>query len=160
MIVDYAELRELRGKYTEEKIVFAGGVFDLVHEGHVAGMQYCKDMGDILIVGVSSDERVRQRKGHSRPIRAEQGRMRLVDALKPVDFTFLMPLPNSVDTPTIQVVKWLSPDIFADHIENRLRWEGSRDILESLGVELVFNVTNRLDSTTDIIRRVIDSGEN
>ena len=75
MIVDYEILPEIREKLWDRTIVFAGGCFDLVHEGHVTGMQYCKSKGNLLVVGVSSDERVRQRKGPNRPIRTELGRI-------------------------------------------------------------------------------------
>ena len=154
MIVSFENLPEIRKEHKGKAIVLAGGVFDLVHEGHVAGMQYCKSMGEILVVGVSTDERVKQRKGRQRPIRNERSRLIVVDALKPVDYSFLMPMPND-DTPTIQAIKMLQPNMFADHVENRHRWEASRDQLGELGVELVYNVTNRLDSTTDIISRIL-----
>lgn len=147
------ELPTIRQRHKNEKIVFMGGCFDLVHEGHVTGLQYCRDMGDILVVGVSSDERVRQRKGPTRPIRNEAARLAVVAALRPVDYALIMPMPD-VDTPTIQVIKLLLPDIFADHRENVERWSNASNEIGALGTELRFNDAPRLSSTTAIIRRI------
>ncbi len=155
MIINYEDLPQIREDYHDETIVFAGGVFDLVHEGHVLGMQYCKSKGDLLIVGVSSDERVRQRKGLDRPIRNELGRLILVDALKPVDYTFIMPTPNNVDSPSIQVIKTLKPNIFMDHEENKQRWAESIQTIQDLGTKLIFNISPRTDSSTSIIERIL-----
>jgi D-beta-D-heptose 7-phosphate kinase/D-beta-D-heptose 1-phosphate adenosyltransferase len=152
MIATFDRLAEIREKHNQERIVFAGGCFDLVHEGHVVGMRFCKAMGDVLVVGVSSDERVRQRKGPGRPVRSELARL----AVKPVDYAFIMPMPiTDGDTPTIQVIRALRPDVFADHEENRSRWAGpGEQLINELGTELRFNTTDRRDSTTQIVARV------
>lgn len=157
MIVNFEELPEVRERHAQERIVLAGGCFDLVHEGHVSGMNRCKSMGDVLVVGVSSDARIKQRKGPGRPIRNETSRLILVEALRPVDYAFLMPMPTEAETPTIQAIKMLRPDVFADHLENHDRWTPSRKSIESLGTELVFNDSERLDSTTEIIKRIIST---
>lgn len=154
MIIEYSDLPEIRRQHSDSTVVFAGGVFDLVHEGHVVGLDYCKSMGDILIVGVSSDERVKQRKGELRPIRNEAGRLAVINAFKSVDYSFIMPMPTETETPTIQVISSLRPDIFADHIENEHRWEPSRGFIESFGTKLLYNITIRLDSSSEIIDRI------
>ena len=159
MIVDYETLPQLREDQRDKVIVFAGGCFDLVHEGHVSGMQYCKSKGDLLVVGVSSDERVKQRKGPNRPIRTEVGRIILVDALKPVDYSFIMPLPDGIDTPTIKVIKSLKPDIFMDHEENRDRWVSSIQTIKDIGTTVIFNTSIRPDSTSMIIERLLKSSQ-
>jgi D-beta-D-heptose 7-phosphate kinase/D-beta-D-heptose 1-phosphate adenosyltransferase len=153
MIVNFEDLPSIRTNHQDERIVLAGGCFDIVHEGHVLGMEYCKSNGDILVVGISSDERVRQRKGEGRPYRHQAGRIAVVNALKPVDYTFIMPMPTE-QTPTIQAIIMLRPNVFMDHIENYDRWEPSRQQIETLGTELIFNTTPRLDSTTEIISRI------
>ena len=50
------------------KYVFVNGTFDVLHRGHVELLKYAKDQGDILIVAIDSDERVRSMKGSSRPV--------------------------------------------------------------------------------------------
>jgi cytidyltransferase-like protein len=157
MIISYEDLPKIREINNHKTIVFTGGVFDLVHEGHVNGMQYCKSKGDLLIVGVSSDERVKQRKGVNRPIRKELGRLMLVDALKPVDYSFIMPMPNNLYTPTMQVIMTLRPDIFMDHQENRQRWADSTQDIRDVGCQLIFNTSPRLNSTSMIISSILES---
>lgn len=156
MIVNFEDLADVREKHASETIVFMGGCFDIVHEGHAFGMSHCKSMADLLVVGVSRDERVRQRKGPSRPIRSEAGRLMLVDALKPVDYSFLMPMPEE-DSPTLQVIKQLKPDIFMDHKENWERWTDAISHIEGLGTQVIFNDSPVLDSTTRIIQRFRES---
>lgn len=156
MVVDFERLSDIREKHANETITFMGGCFDLVHEGHVLGMKHCKSMADLLIVGVSRDERVRERKGPTRPIRGEAGRLALVDALKPVDYSFLMPKPQD-DTPTLQVIKQLKPDIFMDHSANWERWSEALSQIESFGTQVIFNDSPVLNSTTQIIQKVLDS---
>jgi len=155
MIVDYDYLPIIRKENKWNKIVLAGGCFDIVHEGHVRGLEYCKAQGDLLVVGVSTDIRIKERKGPERPIRHEIGRLTLVDALKPVDYTFLLPpFTDNGKSPTIRAIETLQPDIFADHIENQDRWEPSRESIRDLGCLLVYNTTERPDSSTAIINKI------
>lgn len=156
MIVNFEDLPDVRQKHSSETIVFMGGCFDIVHEGHAEGVSLCKSAADVLVVGVACDERVRQRKGPTRPIRSETGRLMLVDALKPVDYSFLMPMPQD-DSPTLQVIKALEPDVFMDHRANWERWTDALSRIEGLGTQVVFSDSPKLDSTTHIIQRVLAS---
>lgn len=61
----------------------------------------------------------------------------------------------ALETPTMQVIKSLQPDIFVDYHGNRERWEVDRDYIESLGTQLAFDESPKLDSTSDIVARVI-----
>lgn len=65
--------------------VFVNGTFDILHVGHIQLLYYAKSLGDRLIVGIDSDERVRSLKGESRPINNEYERFMLLSALKPVN---------------------------------------------------------------------------
>jgi D-beta-D-heptose 7-phosphate kinase/D-beta-D-heptose 1-phosphate adenosyltransferase len=65
--------------------VFVNGTFDILHVGHVELLRYAKSLGDRLIVGVDSDDRVKQLKGPNRPINREYERFHMLSALKPVD---------------------------------------------------------------------------
>lgn len=67
------------------KKVFTNGVFDLLHPGHIRFLQFAKDQGDYLIVGVNSDESVRRLKGANRPIIPVEDRVYMVENLKMVD---------------------------------------------------------------------------
>lgn len=74
----------------ENQTVVVTGVFDLLHIGHLRFLEAARRLGDRLIVGVESDERVRRWKGPNRPIQTADDRMALVMALRVVDETFLI----------------------------------------------------------------------
>lgn len=73
-----------------QTIGLTSGSFDLVHSHHVLYLVRCRRSCDVLIVGVDSDEHVRERKGEGRPLIYDSRRAFMVDALKPVTFAFIM----------------------------------------------------------------------
>jgi rfaE bifunctional protein nucleotidyltransferase chain/domain len=75
-------------------IVTTNGCFDLLHPGHVACLTEARAQGDLLMVGVNSDESVRKLKGPGRPLLGENDRVRMVAALQAVDFAFLFSDPD------------------------------------------------------------------
>lgn len=83
------DLPEVRKRHPDEVIVFASGAFDLIHAGHVLFLEDCKRLGNILVVEVAHDALLRKNKGSGRPIQNEQERLKMVSALKPVDYCFL-----------------------------------------------------------------------
>jgi cytidyltransferase-like protein len=87
MIINFADLKQIRDKHKDQKIVFTGGVFDLLHLGHIEFFKTLKNTGDLLVVGAVSDERVKQLKRENRPIHNEKVRLAMVDAIKYVDYT-------------------------------------------------------------------------
>lgn len=89
MIIRFKELAQLKSK----KTVYTGGGFDLLHKGHVNFFREIKKRftGCKLVVGVSSDNRIRFKKGKDRPIIPQKDRAQVVDAIKYVDYTLLLP---------------------------------------------------------------------
>jgi rfaE bifunctional protein nucleotidyltransferase chain/domain len=73
-----------------DRLVIVTGVFDLLHVGHVRFLQAARELGDRLVAGVESDERVRRWKGAGRPIQTEQDRCELLAALRWVDEVFVI----------------------------------------------------------------------
>ena len=71
------------------KKVFVNGTFDILHVGHIALLDYAKSLGDQLVVGIDSDDRVRLLKGSDRPINSQIERGTLLGALKSVDKVFV-----------------------------------------------------------------------
>ena len=71
------------------KKVFVNGTFDIVHVAHIDLLNYAKSLGDFLIVGIDSDERVKKLKGESRPINNQFERLHLLTNLKSVDEVFV-----------------------------------------------------------------------
>ncbi|NBG93150.1 adenylyltransferase/cytidyltransferase family protein [Pseudomonas sp. 9.1(2019)] len=71
------------------KVGYTSGVFDLFHYGHAAYLRSCKELCDVLIVGVDCDLRVRRNKGGSRPIHGEATRLERVMSDPSVDYCFV-----------------------------------------------------------------------
>jgi D-beta-D-heptose 7-phosphate kinase/D-beta-D-heptose 1-phosphate adenosyltransferase len=71
------------------KKVFVNGTFDILHVGHIALLDYAKSLGDRLVVGIDSDDRVKLLKGSDRPINSQIERGILLAALKSVDEVFV-----------------------------------------------------------------------
>ena len=76
-------------KAKNKKIVTTNGVFDILHAGHVKYLENAKNLGDVLIVGVNSDNSVKQIKGTNRPINDQESRMSVLAGLESVDYVFL-----------------------------------------------------------------------
>jgi len=97
-------LNNLRSK--NKKIVFTNGVFDIIHRGHIAYLQKAKQLGDILILGLNTDDSVKRIKGEGRPINNENDRSFVLSAFEFVDYIIMF----SEDTP-VNLLKTVHPDI-------------------------------------------------
>jgi 3-deoxy-manno-octulosonate cytidylyltransferase (CMP-KDO synthetase) len=89
-----------------KRIVFTNGCFDLLHVGHVDLLERAKALGDVLIVGLNSDESVRRLKGDSRPVNNLQARAKVLSALRAVDAVVVF----EEDTP-VEILEIVRPDI-------------------------------------------------
>ena len=95
-----------RLKREGKKVVFTNGCFDILHVGHVKYLQEAKSYGDVLIVGLNSDDSVRTLKGPTRPVNTEADRAYILAALESVDFVVMF----SDETP-YELIKNIAPDI-------------------------------------------------
>lgn len=89
------------------RVVLTQGSWDLVHIGHARYMKQAKEHGDILVVGVDSDKKIRARKGPDRPIVPEEERMEMITHLRYVDLAIVKPH----DAPKWQLIKTIRPDV-------------------------------------------------
>ncbi|MCF6310146.1 MAG: D-glycero-beta-D-manno-heptose-7-phosphate kinase [Sulfurimonas sp.] len=107
-IKSFEEIDALVKRYKDngKKVVFTNGCFDILHVGHVKYLQIAKSFGDILIVGLNSDESVTRLKGSTRPINIAEDRAYLLAALEAVDFV----VPFGEDTPH-DLIKRIEPDV-------------------------------------------------
>ena len=87
--------------------VFVNGTFDLLHPGHIALLNYAKTFGDYVIVGIDTDERVREKKGSSRPIYNQEDRGLMLVALQVVDEVRYFDSDESLEA----LVKDVKPDV-------------------------------------------------
>lgn len=108
-ISDYKKLREtvIHLKGLGVKIVLTQGSYDMLHIGHARYIEDAKRHGDILIVGIDSDEKIRHRKGPERPIVPQEERLEMVAHLKPVDIVVLKELEH----PKWHLIKTVEPDV-------------------------------------------------
>jgi rfaE bifunctional protein nucleotidyltransferase chain/domain len=88
-ILDRARASELRDKYGGKTIVFTNGCFDILHVGHVRYLAAAKRLGDVLVVGLNSDESVRELKGVGRPLNSQEDRAEVMAALEAVDYVII-----------------------------------------------------------------------
>ncbi|MDD2828619.1 MAG: D-glycero-beta-D-manno-heptose-7-phosphate kinase [Sulfuricurvum sp.] len=95
-----------RLKAKNKRIVFTNGCFDILHVGHVKYLQEAKSYGDVLIVGLNTDNSVRTLKGPTRPVNREEDRAYILGALEAVDYVVLF----SDETP-YELIKSIAPDI-------------------------------------------------
>ena len=102
------EIKSIRSalKVDNKKVVFTNGCFDLIHAGHIDYLNKAKALGDVLIVGLNSDDSVKRIKGEKRPIINEDERAEIISNIKPVDYVVLF----DEDTPA-ELIKELVPDI-------------------------------------------------
>jgi rfaE bifunctional protein nucleotidyltransferase chain/domain len=108
-IPDYERLAEVvqACKTVGLKIVLTQGVYDLIHEGHARYLEMAKSYGDILVVGVDSDELTRQRKGKNRPIVPQKERIEMLVHLRHVDVVVL----RNIDQEIGDLIRIVKPDV-------------------------------------------------
>ena len=87
--------------------VFVNGTFDLLHPGHIALLNYAKSLGNYVIVGIDTDDRVREKKGSTRPIYNQDDRGLMLVALKAVDEVRYFDSDESLEA----LVKDVKPDV-------------------------------------------------
>ena len=105
-IVSRDFIKENDFKLHQQKIVFTNGCFDVLHFGHVHYLLEAKKLGDILVVGLNSDDSVRRLKGPTRPINGEKERAFVLASLAFVDYVTLF----EEDTPE-NLIKVVQPDV-------------------------------------------------
>jgi D-beta-D-heptose 7-phosphate kinase/D-beta-D-heptose 1-phosphate adenosyltransferase len=156
-VIDLDALIDLRARWRAERrtVVWTNGCFDLLHVGHVRGLQEARGLGDVLVVGVNSDASLRKLKGPGRPIVPEAERAELLAALACVDHVVIF----GEDTPT-EVIARLQPDIHckgADYAPPSTRPILEAAVIQSYGGRIAFLTFTPGLSTTDLIARVARS---
>ena len=153
-IVDEPRLGILltRHRLTGKKVVFTNGCFDLLHLGHVDLLRFCKESGDIVVVGLNSDNSVRMNKGPSRPVLDQQERAHLLEAIEYVDYVVIF---DGIDPhPLIEKVR---PDILVKGQDYTGKWVCGREFVESYGGQVRLAPVRTGYSTTNVIRRIGES---
>ncbi len=131
------------------KIVLTQGTFDLVHEGHALYLEEAKSHGDLLIVGVDSDEKVKARKGPDRPIVPEDERVRMLTHLRHVDIVTI----KNADDPKWGLIKTIKPDVLVATKATYTK-EQIKELKEKYCGDVIAMEPMAVTSTSARIRRV------
>ncbi|MCS6997795.1 MAG: D-glycero-beta-D-manno-heptose 1-phosphate adenylyltransferase [Aquificaceae bacterium] len=152
MVLSQGELLKVLEPLRENsKIVFTNGCFDLLHAGHAHYLKKAKELGDLLVVGLNSDESVRRIKGRRRPILPQSLRAYLLDSLKPVDYVVIF----EEDTPE-KLIKAVRPHVLVKGADWEVEKIVGADFVLSYGGE-VRRVEFEFDlSTSKIIDRILE----
>jgi rfaE bifunctional protein nucleotidyltransferase chain/domain len=150
LYTNYSRLNTRLKNLTNKKIVFTNGVFDILHPGHIELFEFAKSKGDILIVGINTDQSVKRIKGENRPIFPLGERIEILEAIETIDFI----IPFSEDTPLQLIQNLYRIDILIkgkDYLPSQV--VGRKEI-ESSGGKLILFPYKSQYSTTAIIQRL------
>lgn len=133
-----------RGK----KLVFTNGCFDILHRGHVTYLEFAREQGDALVIGLNSDASVRRSKGPERPVNCEEDRAFVLGALKAVDAVVIF----DEDEPKDLIAK-IIPQVLVKG-RDWAHYVSGREIVEANGGEVVLADMVEGRSTTNTIARI------
>ncbi len=141
-------------RQNKQKIIFAHGVFDLLHRGHVALLAEAKQLDGVLVVGVENDDNVKILKGSDRPIHGAEARLFVLSHLEPVDYLFLIPRYSeneALDAFYTAIYRKLQADILATCLEAGRYGVLKKAHADEVGIQFI-DIQTRYDrSTTKVI---------
>ncbi|MBM4347548.1 MAG: D-glycero-beta-D-manno-heptose 1-phosphate adenylyltransferase [Deltaproteobacteria bacterium] len=141
-------IKDLKAK--GKKTVFTNGCFDLLHVGHIRYLEKAKSLGDILVVGLNSDQSVRTIKGPERPILPEGERAEVLSGLWCVDYITLF----DESTP-LELITSIKPNVLAKGGDWTKETTVGKDVVEGSGGEVVILPFVEGSSTTNIIETIL-----
>ena len=127
-IIPQIEKLKKQGK----KIITTNGCFDILHRGHAYYLHEAKKLGDVLVVGINSDESVRGLKGIGRPLNKAVDRAYLISQLKSVDFVFIFE-----ESLPIEFLKKIAPHIHVKGGDYKVEALPEYPLLHSIGARVV-----------------------
>jgi rfaE bifunctional protein nucleotidyltransferase chain/domain len=139
-------------KKNNNKIILSSGCFDIIHVGHIQNLLKAKNMGDILMVSLSSDEQIKKLKGNDRPINNYNDRINLFKTIKYVDYIILYDEVNIATEQTLdEIMQIVDPYLWVKGSDYKVE-----EILKKhpclKNIKLINNVENK--STTNIIKKI------
>ena len=141
-------------KETGRVVVFANGCFDLLHAGHIRYLEGARAEGDILVVGVNSDNSVRKLKGDDRPLMPESERAEILSALECVDHVIIFSDPT-VD----RILSELRPDVHAKGTDYTEETVPERETVLAYGGRIAIVGDPKDHSTRDYLKAIRNNKE-
>ena len=124
--------------------VWTNGCFDVLHRGHFEMLRHAKSLGDYLIVGIDSDQKVRKDKGTGRPYNSVEDRKFALESIKYVDSVVVFDSRDSL----VQIIKSVAPDVMVIGSD----WKGKDVVGQEYTQRLCFFDRIEQYSTTKILK--------
>ena len=138
----------------DKKVVFTNGCFDIIHKGHIDYLSKAAKLGDIMVLGLNSDESISRIKGDKRPIMPFEDRGTILSALGFIDFV----VPFEEDTP-YELIKEIVPDILIKGKDYDAKDIVGYDIVTANGGKVETIELTPGKSTTNIIEKILKAHE-
>ena len=126
------------------KIIFTNGCFDVVHRGHLKLLEYCKSIGNKVVVGINSDASIKKLKGDNRPVNNQEDRKLLLESLVYVDEVVIF----NEETP-YNLIKCIKPDIIVKGGDYSIEEVVGNDLAKIIIFETIDGY-----STTEILQNI------
>ena len=146
-LVDY-----IKNNRENKTIVFTNGCFDILHIGHIKLLQFAKNSGDILVLGLNSDSSIKRLKGDKRPIVCQEDRAEVLSALECVDFISIF----EEDTPC-ELISLLKPDIHVKGGDYDVNKIPEANVIHSYGGKILRFEYIPNHSSTGIIEKILSA---
>ena len=137
-----------------KKIIFTNGCFDLLHVGHIRYLEEAKALGDILVVGINSDQSVRRIKGPYRPILPEEERAEILSGLGCVDYITIFD-----EADPLELISFLRPHILAKGGDWTKETTVGKEVVERSGGEVIILPFVQGASTSNLIEAILERYE-
>jgi len=150
-LINLAALLKERADYRQagRTVVFTNGCFDILHAGHVRYLNEAKKLGDVLVIGLNSDESVRMLKGEGRPVNPAADRAEVLAGLRAVDHVVVFS-----EATAEELVRALQPDIYVKGGDYALDRLPEAAIVAAYGGETVLAPLVEGRSTSNVINRL------
>jgi D-beta-D-heptose 7-phosphate kinase/D-beta-D-heptose 1-phosphate adenosyltransferase len=137
-----------------KRVVFTNGCFDLLHVGHIRYLEKARMLGDVLVVGINSDQSVRAIKGPRRPILPEEERAEILSGLWCVDYVTLF----DESTP-LELITTIQPGVLVKGGDWSKETTVGREVVEGSGGEVVILPLIDGSSSSNIIETILNRYE-
>jgi len=133
----------------KQKIVFTNGCFDVLHRGHIEYLSFCKKQGDVVVLGLNSDQSVRSIKGPERPINNQLDRAAVLSGLESVDYIVIFE-----ESDPLNLIMKVKPDILVKGQDWAEKGVVGRDFVEANGGKVILSPLVEGKSSTGTIEKL------